>query len=188
METILFALWFFLPAGFANASPVIAKYLPYLSKVATPLDFHARYRGKRVFGPHKTWRGLVVGICTATLVVFIQQLIFQRYEGALLDIGAATEVYNYLNYPALLSGFLFGFGALAGDAVESFIKRQRNIDSGGVWFPYDQIDYIIGGCLAISLLVRLEPAQYAAIFTVWFLLHLLFSYIGYLLRLKSQPI
>jgi len=188
MDTILFALWFFLPAGVANASPVIAKRLPYLSKLDAPLDFCAVYRGHRVFGPHKTWRGLIAGICAASLVVYGQQLIFQHHEVGLLALGAAWQGTDYLRHPAILTGFLFGFGALMGDAIESFIKRQRGIGAGEVWFPYDQLDYIIGGCLAISLLARLEPAQYAAIFSVWFLLHLLFSYIGYRLRLKSKPI
>jgi CDP-2,3-bis-(O-geranylgeranyl)-sn-glycerol synthase len=88
----------------------------------------------------------------------------------------------------LLLGFLFGLGALAGDAIESFFKRQANVPAGAAWFPFDQIDYIAGGCLAAALAVHLRLHEYATVLAVWFLMHLLFSYIGYLLHLKARPV
>ncbi|MBR9703121.1 CDP-archaeol synthase, partial [Candidatus Woesearchaeota archaeon] len=41
-------------------------------------------------------------------------------------------------------GFLAGFGALLGDLVESFIKRQLGFKSGELFFPWDKIDFVIG--------------------------------------------
>jgi len=83
---------------------------------------------------------------------------------------------------------LFAIGALGGDAIESFFKRQRNIKSGGSWVPFDQLDYIIGSVLVSLFFVILTPMQYVWIFIVWFILHLLASYLGYLVGLKKDPI
>lgn len=184
MNTILFAIWFFLPAGAANAAPIIATKLPYLNKLSLPLDFGKEFNGIRVLGPNKTWRGLVTGIFAAACVVYAQQVITQNNS---LDF-IPENGQDYLFLSPFLLGFLFGFGALAGDSVESFFKRQKRIAAGKAWFPFDQIDYIIGGCLASALVVRLGAVDYAAIFAFWFLMHLLFSYVGYHLNLKKSPI
>lgn len=183
MNSILFVLWFFLPAGIANAAPVIANKVPLLRRWKTPLDFGKQYKGIRVFGTNKTWRGLVCGIGIASIIVYIQQLLWQHNDWPFLAAHA-----DYLAYSPLLLGFLFGFGALGGDAVESFFKRQHNVPAGKSWFPFDQTDYIIGGCLMTAFVVQLSLSEYTLIFIMWFGMHLLFSYIGYLLKLKSAPI
>ena len=85
-------------------------------------------------------------------------------------------------------GPLFGLGALLGDAIESFFKRQREVPSGESWFPFDQFDYIIGGLLASSLVVQLTLQQYVAIAVVWFCLHILSVYIGFLIGMRDSKI
>lgn len=184
MDSFLFAVWFFVPAGGANMAPIIASRLPYISKLSTPLDFGGKFRNKPVFGKNKTWRGVVSGIIAATIIIYLQQLIWEGGSATFLN-GSST---NYLAYSPLLLGTLFGAGALLGDAIESFFKRQRAVPAGSSWFPFDQIDYIIGGCLAVATVARLTPLEYLLILFIWFVLHLTFSYIGYLLKLKSQPI
>lgn len=184
MNNILFALWFFLPAGIANAAPVFASKLPLLRRWETPIDGGLHLRGKRVFGSHKTWRGLVAGIVMAIIIVYIQQLLWQHDMVPFLN----NSPMDYIVYSPVLLGFLFGFGALAGDFIESFAKRQVGIASGRSWFPFDQTDYIIGGCVAIAAVAQLSLIQYILILFVWFGMHLLFSYLGYLLKLKPQPI
>jgi CDP-2,3-bis-(O-geranylgeranyl)-sn-glycerol synthase len=183
METILFALWFFLPAGVANAAPILAARVPYLADWDIPIDFGQMYRGKRIFGSHKTWRGIAAGILIAIFIVWLQQQIADSYQLTFLE-GRD----GYLGTSAAILGFLFGFGALMGDALKSFAKRQFNINPGKAWFPFDQLDYIIGGCLATSIVVRLTLVEYLSIIIVWFVLHLIFSYLGYLLKLKSTPV
>jgi hypothetical protein len=39
----MFALWFFLPAGVANAAPVFANKIPVLNRWKTPMDFGKSY-------------------------------------------------------------------------------------------------------------------------------------------------
>ncbi len=183
IEVIAFALWFFAPAGIANAAPVFANKIPYLNKWKTPIDFGKSYRGKRILGNNKTWRGLCFGVFTAILTILLQKYLYINNEW-LQDL---ITLVDYSTISPLL-GLLLGVGALAGDAVESFFKRQANVPSGEAWFPFDQIDYILGGILLSSLLVALPPLYNLSILLIWFTLHLISSYIGYLLGLKEKPL
>lgn len=184
LEDVLLALWFFAPAGVANAAPVFAAKIPLLKHWNAPLDFGKKWRGQRVFGANKTWRGLVAGIIMATLVLWLQQYMTSRY-------GWAYDITGHLDYatlPLLVLGPLFGAGALLGDAIESFFKRQRGVAPGHSWFPFDQIDYIIGGAILTLPVVRLHVWQYGWVVIVWLGMHLLASYIGFRLKLKDKPI
>ncbi len=167
------AFWFFLPAGLANMAPVLASKLPVISRWKTPLDGAKKFRGHRVLGDNKTWRGLCSG---AVLAAALGWPIF-AWLGLSLDRG------NYL-----LLGAAMGIGALLGDAVESFFKRQFQVAPGDSWFPFDQIDYIIGGLLASLLFVRLPWNIYILVTVLYFGLHLTVSYIGFLLHFKDKPI
>ncbi len=183
MSTFLFALWFFLPAGLANAAPIFANKIPLLNQWNTPLDLGLHYREKRLLGNNKTWRGLCFGVLIATITFLLQ-----RY--AYIHFSWIEHFAGPINYGtvSLWLGPLLGAGALIGDAIESFFKRQANVTSGDAWFPFDQLDYIIGGILLSSLVVRLSPAENITILLVWFSLHLISSYIGFLLHLKDKPI
>ena len=184
LQDILFAIWFLLPAAFANAIPVFVAALPLLKKYNAPIDGGKKFRGYPILGPHKTWRGIIAGIIIATLVLWIQQLLVAQFDWAVYISGNV----NYAALPVLLLGPLFAIGALGGDAVESFFKRQRNIKSGGSWIPFDQLDYIIGSVVISLFFVILTPVQYIWIFIIWFVLHIVASYLGYKMGLKKDPI
>ncbi|MBW3568606.1 CDP-archaeol synthase [Candidatus Parcubacteria bacterium] len=180
---ILFAGWFFLPAGVANMAPIFAAKAPYFQKFSQPIDGGRTWHGQAILGPHKTWRGVISGILAGVLTLFLQKLLFQNFAWA-------TDISSGLDYAALPLAFgaLMGFGALAGDAFKSFFKRRLGRKSGSSWFPFDQLDYIIGGLAASLIFVNLELSQYLWIFIIWFGLHLGISYIGYLAGLKPRPI
>jgi CDP-2,3-bis-(O-geranylgeranyl)-sn-glycerol synthase len=180
---ILFTLWFFLPAGLANAAPIFAARLPLLKSFTYPLDCYATFRGRRILGSHKTVRGLFSGVLIGTLTVFLQVFLYEQVPAVKSFVGIDYAAIN----PVLL-GMLASVGALAGDAVKSFVKRQMDIQPGKSWFPFDQIDYILGGILFTSFYIRLSFFQYAILCIVWFLLHPLATFIGYELRLKERPI
>lgn len=182
MDNLWFALWFFLPAGIANASPVFANKIPGLNRWNTPMDLGRSFRGQRIFGTNKTLRGLVFSVFIAGLVNIVIYLIHPDYFSRL---GLAPD--NPL-LQAFFIGTALGLGALLGDAIESFFKRQSGRKPGSSWFPFDQIDYILGALLMVSVFVALSPSQGMWILAVWFLLHLISAYIGYLLKLKDTPI
>lgn len=183
MEIIVFALWFFLPAGFANMTPVFAARMPRLRKYNYPLDCYKTLNGLRIFGDHKTWRGIITGTLIGCLVFLLQQYLYKNY-------GWAENISSSVDYSSLpiIFGILMSFGALAGDAIKSFFKRRFSKQDGASWFPYDQLDYIIGGLAMSSIIIWLEPAQYLAITGLWFCMHLVFSYLGFKIKLKKTPI
>lgn len=164
-DQIFFAIWFFLPVGVANCTPIFASKIPLLNQWTYPIDFYQTYRGKRIFGDHKTIRGLITGILAAIATAAIQQSTFNP----------------------IIFGTTCAVGALGGDAVKSFFKRQFGIASGKKWFPFDQLDYIIGGIIATSFFIRLSIFEYITIVLIWFFLHIISSKIGYFLKLKSVP-
>lgn len=173
LENLIFALLFFAPAGVSNMAPVFSKRIPYLRDWKTPLDMGKSFNGVRLLGKNKTWRGLISGIVAGTLMgVILQKTYFSEYDAVLFIAMSAS----------------MAAGALIGDAVESFFKRQHNIASGRSWFPFDQTDYIIGGLLFALPFTVLPLWLILWVFALYFGLHLLSAYIGYLLGLKERPI
>lgn len=183
-ETIFFALWFFLPAALANVTPIFAAHISFLKKYDYPIDFYKKYKGKRIFGAHKTIRGFIIGIIFATITLWLQQIIVNN-SSLIADLTSQTD---YSAIPVLIVGPLFGIGALMGDAIESFFKRQRGIKPGDGWFPFDQTDYIIGGALATMPFIKLSIMQYIVLIIIWLIIHLIASFIGFKLHLKEKPI
>lgn len=173
MPDFWMALTIFIPAGVSNMSPVFANRIPYYNRWDTPVDFGKSWRGSRIFGDHKTWRGIVAGTVL----------------GSVVGLGiAATYLKNDSTAVWPLYFVAMSFGALAGDAIKSFFKRRLHIASGKSWFPFDQIDYILGALL-FTLPFGIPSVSF--IFTVlgvYFALHILFTYIGYRLGLKNDPI
>src|ERR1035438_2296195 len=148
MHNILFSLWFFLPGGIANASPVFVSRISFLKWLYIPLDFGKKFRKRRIFGDNKTWLGILFAISTAFVVIAFQKYGYDHSQWLRTVSGAV----DYSQPIIWWLGPLLGLGALLGDALESFFKRQIGIKPGHSWFPFDQIDYILGGLL-LSLLV-----------------------------------
>ena len=180
---IFFAFWFFLPAGLANMFPIFVAHTPGLRNLEFPMDFGLSWRGRRIFGSNKTMRGLVTGIVIAIITVLIQQSVYTHWN----FLRAISPIdYQVLN-PYLL-GLLLALGALIGDAVESFFKRQLDIPVGQSWLIFDQLDYVAGGILFTIGYVRLSWDLYLYIVLIFFVLHLLSTIIGYFLGLKKTAI
>lgn len=184
LKDIFFALWFFAPAAVANVVPILVAPVPFLKRYTTPIDCGLTFRGKRVLGAHKTWRGLIAGIIFATLTLWLQQFMVDHITW----VRHMTSQVDYATLPTLVLGPLFALGALGGDAIESFFKRQKGVAPGHGWFPFDQIDYIIGGAVATMPFVQLTIWQYLWLIVLWLVVHVVASYAGYLLHLKERPI
>ena len=183
LELLFFGLWFFLPAGYANAAPVFANKIPALRWLGKPIDHGKTFRGKRIFGDHKTYRGFIVGIVVGVLTALLQYWIISEFGWPNIDLPISIKLGQYA-----IAGALLGLGALFGDAVKSFLKRQRGVASGQAWAPFDQIDYVIGGLAFFSLLETLSLEQYLSVAFVWVILHPIATFIGWLLRLKDSPL
>lgn len=183
LNNILLAFWILIPAAVANTTPVIVARLPIIKNINYPIDFGATLRGKRVFGDHKTIRGLVCGMLAGIGVVFLQSYLFENIE----KIEELIE-FDYTLLNPLTFGLLLSFGALAGDAIESFFKRQLGVGPGKPWIPFDQIDSIIGVIIFTLPYYQFDLMIYVIMFLIWSLGHPLSTITGYLVKLKDEPI
>ena len=179
----LSALWLMLPAYLSNMLPVVVGGGP-------PIDLGRKWRdGKRILGDGKTWRALILAPLLAALLVGILQW--------LVDNTAWGREYGFPGWGAwprwFFLAYAMGVGALVGDALESFIKRRTGRDRGEKWFPFDQLDFILGALLFGFLAM---PSHFLSLFTWERLivivlltpaLHLLVNWIGYKLGLKEVP-
>ncbi len=166
MRELLETLYLFLPAGVANATP------PLLTRFfgpGRPIDGGLLWRGRPLLGAHKTWQGLIGGTCAGVATFAIQR----AFDGLAVP---------------LLFGIAISVGALAGDLVKSFAKRRLAVAAGRVWFPFDQLDYVIGAIAAGAPFLALTPQSIAAVVIVYFALHLAVSAIGFVLGVKATLI
>jgi CDP-2,3-bis-(O-geranylgeranyl)-sn-glycerol synthase len=140
-QAVLQILYFFLPAYLANMSPVLVR--PWLRSLAVPIDGGMSFRGKRILGDHKTWRGLLAGTVVGVIAYELQR--FANETGFASDL----LLIDYAAHP-LLPGLLMGLGAGVGDAVKSFFKRRIDIEPGASWPVFDQLDFFIGAYLFVA--------------------------------------
>jgi CDP-2,3-bis-(O-geranylgeranyl)-sn-glycerol synthase len=134
-------------------------------------------------GENKTFRGFISGIISAIIIVYLQIFVYNQFSFIRDNLPL-----NYNSINPIIFGALAGFGALFGDSVKSLFKRQIGVSPGKSWFPFDQTDYIIGGIFFTSFYIKLSLIQYVLLFFVWFLIHPLTTLLGYLLKLKSEPL
>ena len=175
---VLQALYFMLPAYFANMAPVFAAKL-FGNRWSAPVDGGARWRGKPILGSHKTWRGLIAGIAVAIAAVALQN------EAYGASWGKALSVIPYDSYNLFALGLLFGVGALGGDMAKSFVKRRVGVAPGRPWAPWDQLDFVIGALAMVSI-VFTPPFIIVALAIIFSpALHIAVNQIGYALGLKA---
>jgi CDP-2,3-bis-(O-geranylgeranyl)-sn-glycerol synthase len=177
---ILEALFFILPAYISNGCASLSKFIPLLCNWNTPIDFGNEYRGKRILGDGKTFRGLFFGTFSGVLTGVLQYFIVQKVElKYLVDYNGASLTFF------ILVGLLLGFGALFGDLVKSLIKRRIGIKRGQPWPPFDQLDFIVGSILITSLLFFPGWKVALILFIITPAIHLLTNVIAYKLKLKD---
>lgn len=159
-------------------APVFFQKVPFLDY---PVDFGKRWRGRPLFGSHKTFRGFFFGILGAIILVYIQRQLFIS--------SAYFRDISFIDYSAhnfILLGFLIGLGVLLGDLVESFFKRRSSIKPGKPWIPWDQLDWVLGMLILLAF-VYVPPLSVLAFIIIAFpLLHILFKHIGYYLGINTE--
>lgn len=187
-KLIFSSLWYLLPAalGNHNASCGDRLWLPLfikrgLAKLAVPVDFGIKVNGKELFGNNKTWRGIIVGVVTGILIAGIQAMLFFKYS-----FFKNTTIVDYEKVNFVLFGVLMGGGALIGDLIESFIKRRLNKPSGKPWFPWDQVDWIIGSMLLSSIVF--VPSLKTVLVTIisYTIVHLCSDRVVYWMGIKKR--
>lgn len=177
----------FTGAGLAHA---IWLWSPMSARFAIPVDGYATVRGRRLFGDNKTWRGLLVMVPAAGAAFFAL--------GALrpaLPVWFADGTWTFSPAAYGLLGLWAGFGFMAGELPNSFLKRQLLIAPGTapvagwakpVSFALDRLDSILGMMLALSILVPMPLATWGYVLLVGPAIHFLFSALLYALGVKAR--
>jgi len=163
-----------LPAYVANSVAIDVSGVPFLKRYSTPMDFGKSWRGKRILGDGKTWRGLICGTFGGVVCAVLQ---------------------SYLNPEGLFHmtpsvGLLLGFGALIGDSAESLIKRRMGFDRGHPLFFLDQWDYIFGAFFLAWTVVPMAEIGVGHLLLALLItmpLHFISSIVAWKLKLKKNP-
>jgi CDP-2,3-bis-(O-geranylgeranyl)-sn-glycerol synthase len=147
LKEFIDSLIYILPAYFANSSPVVFGG-------GTPIDFNKKLFGKKIFGTHKTWRGLFAGLIVGTIVSWVEAL--------------------FLGKEFLFVGFFLALGALIGDLFGSFVKRQMDIKEGTNVELLDQLPFIIFALIFGWIASKIFNFWFLSIFQIAFVV--IFTY------------
>ena len=171
--------------GLWLASPVSRKF-------AVPLDGYRTFRGKRIFGDNKTWRGLFVMIPATGLMFYL----FAQLVPHLPDwMAHGMWSLSPAQYGAL--GLWAGLACMAAELPNSFFKRQMDIAPGrgasgrllgSVCFVVDHIDSVLGVLIALSMVVSVPWAAWAVLLVVGPAVHLVLSALLFVLKVKVRPV
>ena len=137
------ALRFYLPAFVGN----LGVYLLFarIGKDIIPMDLHGTIAGKRILGDGRTLLG-VIGFFVFSLIVGV----LQHRE---------------------MESLYLGMGACFGCTVNSLIKRTLGIPRGNLFFPFDQIDHVLGASLFYASRYPLDRGIFIGGLAVGFSLH-----------------
>ena len=174
---VIVAVWVMLPAYIPNNVAVLLGGGP-------PIDRGREWRGARLLGDGKTWRGTIGGIFAGIGVAIILNA----------TNGPASTALG-VNLPEFTGAIMLAFpvGALLGDIIASFLKRRTGRERGSAFPLVDQLDFVV---VALVLGAIADPGWMDAIFTLQLLavvliltpiLHVTTNGIAYVLGLKNEP-
>ncbi len=182
----------FLTAAFVLAGLAHSAWLrTALSRRLTmPLDGGARFRGRRVFGDNKTIRGFVVMVPASAAAFMLMFTVIGWWNS---DALVSLWPLSVGEFAAL--GALAGFGFMAGELPNSFVKRQLDIAPGQapagafattVSFVADRIDSILGMLIALSCAVAVPAMTWFYVLLIGPGIHFAFSALLYRMGVKAR--
>ena len=180
--TILLPLYLMLSALLPNSFAVIFGG-------GKPMDFNRSWRGKRIFGDGKTWRGFFGGAAVGLAWGALEIVLLNAYPSA--DWGLPD--YS-ITVPVVLA---LSFGSLLGDLGGAFIKRRLGMERGAKAPVLDQYDFVIGAFLLCIIVDAGWFSDNILSGTRWIgliiflivvpILHRLINIIGYKMGKKNVP-
>lgn len=155
-----------------------------LPSLARPIDGGRTFRGRRLFGDHKTWRGALVMFAG----VFLAALALCQLPAYAARLPAALRA-----APPALFAALLGLGVVLGELPNSFVKRQLGVGPGkqrrgalGLALSLlDQGDFVLGAWITLSPLWVMSLAQAATAFALVVAVHMVVNVIGYTLGIRK---
>ncbi len=167
LSTVFQALYFFLPAYVANTCAC-------LFGGGRPVDMGKTFvDGRRILGDGVTVRGSFMGILSGVVTGFI--------------IGHIENLESSQMQGKIVLAFLLSFGAIAGDAAGSFIKRRLGLKRGAHAPLLDQLNFVVGGLIFASLVVDIDLETVVVLLVLTPIGHKMVNVTGYQLKLKDVP-
>ena len=155
-------LYLMLPVYFANMAPPFVKYWHCWNRpISIPL-----------LGSHKTVVGFGAGVAVAFIVALIQSWVDWQ--------GSVLTSFHWLPF-----GVIAGIFAMTGDSIKSFLKRRLQLAPGARWIPFDQLDFVCGGLLALNFFVPLNWIDVIEICIISFVADVLVNHLSFVLGIRD---
>ena len=162
LNDVILGLQLLLLLAVGNTAPLLAKRL-LGPRWAWPLDGGGSFvDGHPLLGPSKTWRGVLAALLLCSLIAPV------------LGIVASA-------------GALLALGAMAGDALSSFIKRRLGIPSSGKAYALDQIPEALVPLLLVQRLMPVSPLVVLAVTFLFLVLEPPLARISHRIGFRDQP-
>jgi CDP-2,3-bis-(O-geranylgeranyl)-sn-glycerol synthase len=177
VAVVAVAFWAMLPAYVPNNAAVLVGG-------GRPIDAGRTWRGTRVLGDGKTRRGTLVGALGGIALAFVLNALQP-------PVSAATGI-PLPTFPPVAMVSL-PIGAMAGDALASFLKRRTGRERGAAFPGVDQFDFVLGALLLTALgafewfVATFTVSVLLVVLVVTPLLHVGTNVIAYRVGLKSEP-
>ncbi|MBI2606135.1 MAG: CDP-archaeol synthase [Deltaproteobacteria bacterium] len=180
MVEILSALLLIIPLIVGGSLHMAAVKLDIMRVLRVPID-------TKLFGPNKTWRGVVLMVAFTIVGVLIAQALEPLFGGGLL-VSLRQE-------SALVLGSLLGLAYAAAELPNSYLKRRLGVAPGELpkrgrilFLITDQADSALGCVLAYAATLSV-PARVLAILLLFGpVVHLAANSGLYLLGLRKRPV
>jgi hypothetical protein len=152
-----------------------------------PIDGGRSFRGRRLFGHSKTWRGPVLVAAGAAGVWALQ-----RHWLHAMPAFAALELVDYEQLPGPGFVALAGFAGELAELPNSFVKRRLGIEPGAtargplalLFWLWDQLDVLTGYGLVLAWAVPPTPLRVAVSVVAVAGVHPLLTWLAFLLRMR----
>jgi CDP-2,3-bis-(O-geranylgeranyl)-sn-glycerol synthase len=181
------ARWVFLPVLGAPLLHAPVMRFDLLRSWRRPIDGGRSFRGRRLLGDNKTWRGaafMAGGVLAATTVL---------HRAAWYRARLPEEVRRA---SPLLVGALLGVSTVAGELPNSFAKRRLGIPPGGqrrsaagvALSVFDQADFVPVAWLLLGPVWRMPAREAAEAFTVVAAVHFAINLLGRALGVRPTAL
>ena len=146
----------------ANGAPILARVL-LRDAFDTAVDFGKKLAdGNPIFGPSKTWRGVLAAITTTTIAAWV--------------LGYSTE-----------TGLFISSFAVAGDLTSSFIKRRLNRAPSSMAPLLDQVPESLFPALAVMQVFHLTILSVFLLVLTFIITELALSHTLYRWGIRKRP-
>jgi hypothetical protein len=189
-ESVVPAIFLIAAMSVAGTANVFWLWHPRSKEFDIPIDGGRTFRGRRILGDNKKFRGFIVMVPFSGIAFCALSLLRPA-----LPEWAQDSLWPLSGGQYALLGIWGGFAFMLGELPNSFVKRQLGIPPGEapstywsrlVFYVVDRTDSILALLIALSLVVPVSPATWVYVLVAGSVVHLGFSAMLYALNIKNR--